>query len=805
MANYANLLATIAANIYTNNNEEVTAAMVKAVCNAMVAELGAGYQYMGLAYTTTTPPVNPDERIFYIAAGPGTFTNFDGLQVTQGVTVLRYNGTSWVMDKVISADLQPSLKSKNIVMSNGVYGEINRVDFDKVYVVRKNLFDPTAAVDNYYINSLGEHAASPTFACSEIIPVVPDADYHISAANDAPVGNSNSYGIYYKLDGTTSLFSTNGTNIHTPADCFAIEFSFAKVRTEVQVETGSSRTAYEAFRPGDFDILSALDRNPLEDLLFTQMPANLAGGYNCYNNVYVNGSGALVSNAAYKTYIIPVVPGTEYQFLATDQIGSARNIVVWKDLNGGVLSTGSDLNGETAPQGARYLYISFPVETRAQVTAGSAAVAYVSGNVFVSPRIIYDYDMILPRQVFIIGGEQNSVYHALYCRNYDDRLCYADRNGGVWTFKKRCWRVEADESPNGNLSFHLRDRRTGEALKSYSIPTRVGNKTKTSTNIKVNVIGDSFCYGGHYLQHIANMCGNSTFVGMRLSESNNIPCEGRGGWSLATYFNPKSPDIALTHMQPFSPFMHDSTHTYYGVMEFWASIVNGTSQYNYGTAGFTNYVSWFDTNGRKKNPSVNDMVYNQTAGKFEYWSGSSWVQLAQEPTFSFNYAKYVSTWNITSPDFVVMQLGTNDFFAGDSGVDEWIQRMDLVVASINAYATAVGKTINIFICTPIPAAGLPNNNYGDGIIKRDIGYYNARQRIIERYDPSTNFVNDHVTIVDTGVVVDNDYGFLTEERLPFAYYDGDARELYDYNGVHPSRPGYKQFANPIAGAIQYYR
>ena len=35
MANYANLLATIAANIYTNHNNEVTAEMVKTAVDAM--------------------------------------------------------------------------------------------------------------------------------------------------------------------------------------------------------------------------------------------------------------------------------------------------------------------------------------------------------------------------------------------------------------------------------------------------------------------------------------------------------------------------------------------------------------------------------------------------------------------------------------------------------------------------------------------------------------------------------------------------------------------------------------------------
>lgn len=95
MANYANLLATIAANIYTNGNQEVTAAMVKTAMNAAVASLGAGYQFMGVA-TPATNPGTPDARVFYIAATPGDYANFgSGLSVVDGeVAVLKFD-TAW--------------------------------------------------------------------------------------------------------------------------------------------------------------------------------------------------------------------------------------------------------------------------------------------------------------------------------------------------------------------------------------------------------------------------------------------------------------------------------------------------------------------------------------------------------------------------------------------------------------------------------------------------------------------------------------------------------------------------------------
>lgn len=105
MANYANLLATIAANIYTNGNNEVTAAMVKTAVDAMVASLGAGYQFMGVATPATTPS-NPDAKQFYIASEPGTYTNFldsgsNPLEVNgDEVAVFKGSGTTWAKETI---------------------------------------------------------------------------------------------------------------------------------------------------------------------------------------------------------------------------------------------------------------------------------------------------------------------------------------------------------------------------------------------------------------------------------------------------------------------------------------------------------------------------------------------------------------------------------------------------------------------------------------------------------------------------------------------------------------------------------
>lgn len=94
MSNYNTLKATINANIKQNGNQEITGQILNSVLNQMVTTLGAGYQFAGVA-TTATNPGTPDAKVFYIANGKGTYTNFSGLVVTEDEVVVLYYDTEW--------------------------------------------------------------------------------------------------------------------------------------------------------------------------------------------------------------------------------------------------------------------------------------------------------------------------------------------------------------------------------------------------------------------------------------------------------------------------------------------------------------------------------------------------------------------------------------------------------------------------------------------------------------------------------------------------------------------------------------
>lgn len=94
MSNYNSLKTTINANVKQNGRQEITGQILNSVLNQMVTTLGAGYQFAGVA-TTATNPGSPDAKMFYIANGKGTYTNFGGLVVTEDDVVVLYWDSSW--------------------------------------------------------------------------------------------------------------------------------------------------------------------------------------------------------------------------------------------------------------------------------------------------------------------------------------------------------------------------------------------------------------------------------------------------------------------------------------------------------------------------------------------------------------------------------------------------------------------------------------------------------------------------------------------------------------------------------------
>lgn len=85
--------------------------------------VGQGYQYAGLA-TTSTSPGTPEGKVFYVATQTGTYTNFGGLVVAEGeVAILKYDGTNWSKD-VTGAATKEEVSQLGQKVNNFIAGDI---------------------------------------------------------------------------------------------------------------------------------------------------------------------------------------------------------------------------------------------------------------------------------------------------------------------------------------------------------------------------------------------------------------------------------------------------------------------------------------------------------------------------------------------------------------------------------------------------------------------------------------------------------------------------------------------------------
>lgn len=95
MANWSTLKAAIAKVIKTNGNQEITGQLLQNALNNIVSSVGENSTFAGIATPATNPGV-PDGNIFYLAAQPGVYANFNGIEIADGEAVILEWRGSWV-------------------------------------------------------------------------------------------------------------------------------------------------------------------------------------------------------------------------------------------------------------------------------------------------------------------------------------------------------------------------------------------------------------------------------------------------------------------------------------------------------------------------------------------------------------------------------------------------------------------------------------------------------------------------------------------------------------------------------------
>lgn len=134
----------------------------RSVISSSVADVvdnivNAGYVFAGVA-TPTTDPGTPDAKVFYIANGKGTYTNFGGLKVTEDDVVVLYWDSSWHKEATGIAS-QAKLSELSTKTMSVQYPDL--IDVTNLFV-KKSIRDSFVKIsDNFAptLNNIGKYCA----------------------------------------------------------------------------------------------------------------------------------------------------------------------------------------------------------------------------------------------------------------------------------------------------------------------------------------------------------------------------------------------------------------------------------------------------------------------------------------------------------------------------------------------------------------------------------------------------------------------------------------------------------------------
>ena len=303
MSNYNSLKTTIDANIKQNGRQEITGQILNSVLNQMVTTLGAGYQFAGVAtLDPATDPGTPDAKVFYIANGKGTYTNFGGLEVTEDDVVVLYWDSSWH-------------KESTGIASQAKLSELDQeVNFGNVDIINNYYIDPQGKIG---LSSIGFYTSPIQVRAGDVIT------YSIKGVDCAILSSyaNNTYTPIVVAGNTEETFVDREYNV--VSDGFIV---FSGAKGTLKVSTSRSR----------IDHLSD-DVDELEDDV-EKVRAEVFGNVDIINNYYIDPQGKIgLSSIGFYTEPIFLkqgetitysIKGVDCAILSTYSLGKYTPVVI---------------------------------------------------------------------------------------------------------------------------------------------------------------------------------------------------------------------------------------------------------------------------------------------------------------------------------------------------------------------------------------------------------------------------------------------------------------------------------------------
>lgn len=731
--------------------------------------------------------------------------------------------TAYIRTAINKSTIYPQIEKGNVSTVYEPYtpifniGKIGRDNVD--FISPFNLYKEEEIIENSYINSTGSISSSADYNVSGFIPIS-EGEYVYCNAQRTNLYIA-IYDVTFKVIAVQSGANLYATGVANSAYC---RFTLVKNITPIVINKGQT-PKYAIQREDSYRLDPSLIELP--DRIVKISNTNFIQDANLYREdeitpaTYINTSGTLVANPA-GTYNVSGyirIDKDQYIYCNAQRVSTSICMNLY-DASKNRLQT---LPGALVVKGivdGGYVRFTMKATIVPHIHLGSVPISYVAPNtkMLLDPDIMLHIDrseldstnsIKLPSKLYMLSD----TVHDIFVEPISKFTFHTDiiRFGGTQPYTRNMKRTAKISNPieGRTVQATLYDQELNVKTTTTSSIT-VGEKGVGTTPIKIQIVGDSFTASQFYKDSLLKISNgyvpNLQMVGLRKYSGTGYNIgydEGRGGWRLSDYFEIKKSN-GTTGMNYAGFWQPNDDFKYWGCVEFW-KIAKNTSDPLYSTyyhGRYTDQLNKYATTGYLAAPTTNDLMWSISSNSLQKWDGTNWINVNESDyTWSFQYSKYLSMFNLDTPDMIFVMLGVNDFRNTSSGYTEWINRMNTFINSFKEI-NPNGKFIVVIHCTVIGQQDADTNNF---IANQDKNMFAYRELVINTYD---NRESENIYVVDSDIMIDNIYGYdYTEDELytkPFDTYTGSKRLSVQTGQPHPYA-SYPAMGLPIAAFIQKFR